>query len=129
MTDDPALNRGAYLVMGPGHCGECHTPRDALGGPIQARAFAGGASPESDAGNRVPNITPSPDGIGDWSVGDITAALRTGLLPDFETFGGAMVHVQENMAKLSEEDREAIALYLKALPPLPDAPGEDIPAK
>ena len=123
MTADPLLNRGAYLVTGPGHCGECHTPRDMLGGPIQARAFAGGAAPEGD--KTVPNITPGPGGIGDWSTGDIETALRTGLLPDFETFGGAMVHVQENMAKLTEEDREAIALYLKALPPLPDEPAPE----
>lgn len=26
------LLRGQYLVEGPGHCGECHTPRNALGG-------------------------------------------------------------------------------------------------
>ena len=123
MTADPLLNRGAYLVTGPGHCGECHTPRDMLGGPIQARAFAGGAAPEGD--KTVPNITPGPGGIGDWSTGDIETALRTGLLPDFETFGGAMVHVQENMAKLTDEDREAIALYLKALPPLPDEPAPE----
>ena len=122
------LNRGAYLVTGPGHCGECHTPRDALGGPIQSRAFTGGAAPEGDSRNRVPNITPHPDGIADWSVGDIKTALRTGILPDFETFGGAMVDVQQNMAKLTEEDREAIALYLKALPPLPDEPEGDAPA-
>jgi mono/diheme cytochrome c family protein len=122
---DPLLRRGAYLVTGPGHCGECHTPRDLLGGPIQERAYSGGKSPEGDSKNRVPNITPSPDGIGDWSVGDITAALRTGLLPDFESFGGAMVEVQENLAKLSDEDHEAIALYLKSLPPLPDEPPAD----
>ena len=124
---DAQVSRGAYLVTGPGHCGECHTPRDLLGGPIQERAFSGGASPEADAGNRVPNITPHPDGIADWSVDDIKAALRTGLLPDFETFGGAMADVQENMAKLTEEDREAIALYLKSLPPIPDAPERDVP--
>ncbi len=122
-TADAQLNRGAYLVTGPGHCSECHTPRDLLGGPIAARAFAGGAAPEGD--KTVPNITPGPGGIGDWSIGDIRTALRTGLLPDFESFGGAMVDVQENMAKLSEEDREAIALYLKALPPLPDAQEEN----
>ncbi len=124
-ADDPLVQRGSYLVTGPGHCGECHTPRDALGGPVPERAYSGGAAPEGDQANRVPNITPSEDGIGDWSVDDIAAALRTGILPDFETFGGAMVHVQENMAKLAEEDRRAIALYLKSLPPLPDAPPED----
>lgn len=126
---DAQLNRGAYLVTGPGHCGECHTPRDLLGGPVQARAYSGGDAPEGDSKNRVPNITPSPDGIGDWSIDDIKTALRTGLLPDFESFGGAMVHVQENLAKLSEEDREAIALYLKSLPPLPDEPDADAPAE
>jgi mono/diheme cytochrome c family protein len=126
---DARLNRGAYLVTGPGHCGECHTPRDRLGGPIQERAFSGGKSPEGDSKNRVPNITPHPDGIGDWTVDDITTALRTGLLPDFETFGGAMVDVQENLAKLTDADREAIALYLKALPPLPDDPQGGAPAK
>jgi mono/diheme cytochrome c family protein len=119
---DPLVQRGSYLVNGPGHCGECHTPRDALGGPIPEQAFVGGTAPEGNRANRVPNITPHPDGIGDWSVGDIKAALRTGILPGFETFGGAMVDVQQNMAKLSEQDREAIALYLKSLPPLPNAP-------
>jgi mono/diheme cytochrome c family protein len=126
---DPMLQRGAYLVNGPGHCGECHTPRDLLGGPIQSRAFSGGAAIEGEAKNTVPNITPHPEGIGDWSLGDIQAALRTGILPDFETLGGAMVDVQQNMAKLTEEDREAIAVYLKSLPPLPDEPEEETPAE
>ena len=112
---DPQVARGAYLVTGPGHCGECHTPRNALGAPDAAWAFAGAPDPEGD-GN-VPNITPHADGIGDWSVKDIAAALKTGILPDFETFGGTMTPVQENMAKLSDEDREAIGAYLKTLPP------------
>ena len=98
-----------------------------MGGPIPARAFSGGVAPEGDRANRVPNITPSPDGIGEWSVGDVAAALATGILPDFDTFGGAMVHVQENMAELCDQDREAIGLFLRSLPPLPDAPVEDGP--
>jgi len=115
---DAKVNRGAYLVTGPGHCGECHTPRNLLGGPETDWAFAGG--PEPDGKDTVPNITPSKDGIGDWSVKDITDALKLGLLPSFEGFGGAMIAVQENMAALTDEDREAIALYLKSLPPKPD---------
>ena len=113
-----AVNRGAYLVTGPGHCGECHTPRDPLGGPLQDMAFAG--APEPDGDKTVPNITPHGDGIEGWSVADITAALRTGLLPEFESFGGSMIAVQENMAELTDEDHEAIALYLLSLPPLPN---------
>ena len=109
--------RGAYLVNGPGHCGECHTPRNFLGGPEMDWAFSGG--PEPDGEGTVPNITPHEDGIGSWSVKDTASALKTGILPDFETFGGSMIAVQENMAKLSEQDREAIAIYLKSLPPKP----------
>lgn len=67
----------------------------------------------------IPNITPHRQGIGDWSVRDIAVALETGLLPDFETLGGVMTSVQENMAKLTAEDREAVAAYLKSLPPKP----------
>lgn len=119
---DPAasdqINRGAYLVNGLGHCGECHTPRNVLGGPLAEHAFAG--APEPDGKDTVPNITPHEDGIGAWTAADVTAALRTGLLPDFESFGGSMIAVQENMAELSAEDHEAIAAYLLSLPPKPD---------
>jgi mono/diheme cytochrome c family protein len=113
------VNRGAYLVNGPGHCGECHTPRNALGGPDPGRAFTGAPDLEGK-GDGVPNITPHKDGIGGWSEADIATALKTGLLPEFETFGGAMTRVQENMAELSDEDRAAIAAYLKSLLPLPN---------
>lgn len=116
-----AWNRGAYLVEGPAHCGECHTPRNALGGLRHERAFAGGAAPEGDG--RVPNITPHPDGIGSWSERDIVYSLETGFTPDFDTFGGSMVAVQRAIARLPDEDREAIAVYLKSLEPLPDDEG------
>ncbi len=119
---DPAasaeVNRGAYLVNGPGHCGECHTPRNLLGGTLSEHAFAG--AKEADGDDTVPNITMHIDGIGEWTAGDIKAALKTGILPEFENFGGSMIAVQENMAKLTDADREAIALYLLSLPPKPD---------
>lgn len=67
-------------------------------------------------------ITPSDDGIGDWSEA-IAYLLQTGNTPDFDTVGDNMVPVQENMAKLTPEDREAIAAYLKSLPPLPGCRG------
>jgi mono/diheme cytochrome c family protein len=71
-------NRGAYLVNGPGHCAECHSPRNALGAIISSQRFAGGPDPEGGEGS-VPNITPA--GIGDYSQGDIEQILEAGDLP------------------------------------------------
>lgn len=109
--------RGQYLVEGPGHCGECHTGRNLIGGPQLAKWLAGGAAAEGDG--FVPNITGGEKGIGEWSANDIAYYLESGFTPDFDSVGGAMVAVQENMAKLAKEDRAAIAAYLKAIPPLP----------
>lgn len=113
------VNRGSYLVLGPGHCGECHSPRNAFGGIVESEAFAGARNPEGKG--TVPNITPSKDGIGDWSAEDIAYLLETGNTPDFDVIGETMVPVQENMAKLVPEDRNAIAAFLKSLPPRPNA--------
>lgn len=114
--DDPKIARGQYLVEGPGHCGECHTPRNALGGIENGRWLAGGPNPEGKG--RIPNITPSDTGIGAWSESEIVEYLTTGFTPEFDSAGGAMVAVVENMARLPAEDREAIAAYLKAVPAL-----------
>jgi mono/diheme cytochrome c family protein len=114
-----AVNRGAYLVLGPGHCAECHSPRDGFGGIIASQAFSGARSLEGDG--TVPNITPSDDGIGNWTREDIAYLLETGSTPDFDVIGEAMAPVQENMARLTPEDRNAIAAFLKSLPPRPNA--------
>lgn len=111
-----ALNRGAYLVEGPGHCAECHSPRDAFGGVIAERRFAGGADPEGKGW--VPNITPHADGIGTWSQKDIAYLLETGFTPDSDSVGSTMADVVLNTSKLSAEDRAAMAAYVKALPPV-----------
>jgi len=119
---DPARsaqwNRGAYLVDAVAHCGECHTPRTWLGGLDGARPFNGGrlAGPGRDL---APNITSDPtDGIGSWSVGDIETLLKTGLTPKGDFVEAPMSEVVDNMAKLSDADRAAIATYVKSLPPL-----------
>jgi mono/diheme cytochrome c family protein len=106
--------RGQYLVEGPGHCGECHTPRDALGGFMKGQWLAGGPNPEGEG--RIPDIRPESQTIGSWSEADIANYLETGFTPDFDSAGGSMVKVQQNMARLPAEDRQAIAAYLKALP-------------
>ena len=114
-SDDAQIQRGAYLVHALGHCAECHTPRNIFGGLDQDRAFSGAADPDGDG--FVPNITPHQEGIGNWTQRDITSALKTGILPDYDTFGGSMILVQENMSQLTEEDQNAIAAYLSSLPP------------
>lgn len=115
-SSDATLKRGQYLVEGPGHCGECHTPRDALGGFVAGQWLAGAPNPEGEG--RVPNITRGSKSIGAWSEDDIVTYLETGFTPDFDSAGGAMVEVQKNIARLPAEDRKAIAAYLKAIPAL-----------
>ena len=119
-------NRGAYLVGGPGHCAECHSERNRAGAIVEERRFAGGPDPEGRG--IVPNITPSPTGIGGWTVDDIAALLKTGETPNFDTVGGPMGSVVANTAHLSEADRRAMAEYLLSLTPRegfkrPEQPG------
>ena len=108
-------NRGAYLVNGPGHCAECHSPRNALGGLIASQRFAGGPNPEGEGW--VPNITQQ-GGLSEWSDKDIAWFLQTGQTPEGDSAGGTMTRVISNMAQLSAADRMAIAVYLKSLPPV-----------
>ncbi|MFN7127013.1 MAG: c-type cytochrome [Allorhizobium sp.] len=108
------VKRGQYLVEGPGHCGECHTPRNALGGFLSDQWLAGGPNPEGEGS--IPNITPGSKSMGSWSEGDIVTYLESGFTPDYDSVGGSMVEVQKNMAELTAADREAIAAYLKAIP-------------
>jgi mono/diheme cytochrome c family protein len=112
------LARGQYLVEGPGHCGECHTPRNMIGGFMPGEWLAGARNPEGEG--VIPNITPGGKPVGDWSASDIAYYLESGFTPDFDSAGGSMVAVQENMAKLEGSDRDAIAAYLKALPVKPN---------
>jgi mono/diheme cytochrome c family protein len=113
-----AVRRGQYLVEGPGHCGECHTPRDLAGGLDRSRWLAGAVAAEGNG--IVPNITGGEGGIGSWSQQDIAYFLESGFTPDFDSVGGSMVEVQKNMALLPAADRDAIAAYLKAVPPHPN---------
>jgi mono/diheme cytochrome c family protein len=111
---DSQLLAGRYLVEGAGHCGECHTPRDIFGGLDTNRWLAG--APNLDGEGGVPDITPAGKNVSAWSAEDIAYYLESGFTPDFDTVGGTMVAVQENMAKLTREDRAAIAAYLKSIP-------------
>ncbi|WP_102223115.1 c-type cytochrome [Acidimangrovimonas sediminis] len=109
----PVEERGRYLVEAVSHCGQCHTPRNALGGMQTGRWLAGAANP--DGKGRIPNITPA---ALSWSRADIVAYLSTGLTPEFDSAGGHMAYVVENMGHLPKSDVEAIAAYLKKVPPM-----------
>lgn len=113
-ADDASVERGRYLSEALAHCGECHTPRGPLGALDTARWMAGAPNPSGRG--TIPNITPAEL---DWTAGDIAYYLETGFMPDFDTVGGHMAAVVSNFAKLSAEDRQAVAAYVKALPPIP----------
>lgn len=111
-------NRGAYLVNGPGHCAECHSPRNILGAIIESQRFAGGPAP--DGSGWVPNITPVGLQHGDevWSEKDIASYLNDGMTPSGDYAGGAMAEVIRNTSQIGPDDRAAIAAYVAALPPV-----------
>jgi mono/diheme cytochrome c family protein len=109
-----AWNRGAYLSNTIGHCGECHTPRDLLMVPDPSRHFAGGAHPAGEG--KVPSLRGLLARKRYEDAADLTAALQFG-----ETYGydklssGGMGKIQENLARLADEDVQAIAEYLVSL--------------
>lgn len=108
-------NRGRYLAEAVVHCEECHTPRNFLGGLKRRQAFAG--NPQGPDGQKAPNITADAEtGIGKWTIEDITTLLKTGQTPDFDFVGSGMAEVVKGTAALSDEDRRAIAVYVKSLP-------------
>jgi mono/diheme cytochrome c family protein len=115
-TPDPSQtaqwNRGAYLVNGPGHCAECHSPRNFLGAIVESRRFAGGPSPNGLGG--VPDITQGK--LHDWKVEELAETLLNGMTADADLVGGIMMEVVSSTKHLSAADREAMAVYLKSLP-------------
>ncbi len=107
----PTAARGRYIAEALAHCGECHTPRNLLGAMDRSRWLGGAPNPSGQG--RIPNITPGKLG---WTAADIVQYLTTGFTPEYDSVGGHMVHVVENMARLPESDRQAVAEYLLAVP-------------
>ena len=116
-TRDVSWNRGRYLVSALGHCGECHTPRNALGAIDDTAPFGGNRyGPDGWVVPALVGATKS--NFAHWSVEEIAEYLKSGVKPDFDSVQGPMVEViEDNTKHLSEEDRRAVALYLKSLNP------------
>jgi mono/diheme cytochrome c family protein len=114
----PMVARGAYLVQALGHCSECHTPRNLLGGPKRDRFLAGGKGPD---GKRILNLTPTR--LEKWSDAELKEFLSTGLTPDGDVAAESMGEVIRNTtSRLTAEDLAAVMAYLRSLPPLPEEP-------
>ncbi|WP_159712236.1 cytochrome c [Geminicoccus flavidas] len=111
---DAAWNEGAYLVRGPGHCAECHSPRTfwGFGVPDPGQELAG--NPGDLITGRAPAITPDPEhGIGKWSPGDLDMFLSLGMTPEGDFVGGEMAKVVENATgPIPEQTRAAIVSFL-----------------
>jgi mono/diheme cytochrome c family protein len=109
-----AWNRGAYLVEGLAHCGECHTPRNLMFARKQGQALAGG---DVD-GWKAWNITSDPDtGIGRWSDADIASYLSTGHANGHGAAAAGMRQaVDLSLSKLTPADIDAMVRYLRSVP-------------
>jgi mono/diheme cytochrome c family protein len=110
---DDAWNRGQYLAEAVAHCAECHSSRNLFGAVKPDTRFAGGQDPEGVG--YIPNITPKR--IGDWTEANIAEVLKTGNTPTHGRVGSSMADVVTNTATLPQSDRDAIAVYIKSLPP------------
>jgi mono/diheme cytochrome c family protein len=108
-------NRGAYLVEGLGHCSDCHSPRNLLGGIEKAKAMSGALIDGWFALDLTSDIS---TGLGDWPAQELATYFKTGVAKDKTTTLGPMAEVIRNsLSYLSDEDRLAMAEYLKSLPP------------
>lgn len=104
--------RGAYLVGTLGHCGECHTPRNFLGGPDKSALLGGAKIPEG----KVPNLTPTR--LKKWSDADLKEYLLSGTAPNGDIAVEPMSEVITNTtSKLTADDMAAVIAYLRTLPP------------
>jgi len=113
------LNRGAYLVNALGHCGECHTPRNFLGGPKMSR-FLGGAKLAEGAA-AASNLRS--EGMKKSSDKDLKDFLQTAMTPDGDVAAESMAEVVRNTTgQLTPQDLDALVAYLRSLPTLPDEP-------
>jgi mono/diheme cytochrome c family protein len=120
------IERGRYLSDHVSICGDCHTPRDAFGAPDHSLSLAG--AKDGPLGEEVPNITSDPTtGIGKWKESDVVDVLELGMLPDMDNVQGLMAELVDGVAggpgygAAPREELEAIAAYIKTVPPVENA--------
>ena len=113
-SQSESWNRGSYLVNGPGHCQECHTPRNAVMALDESRAFEGGPHPEGKG--RVPSLRGLIERGRYTDAADLASALQNGEMMGYDKLAsGGMGQVQRNISQLPESDIQAIADYIATL--------------
>jgi len=117
------VERGRYLTDHVSLCGDCHTPRNSIGVPQQNYYLAGAGKKIGPLGEAVPNITPEKEtGIGEWKREDVIELLHSGIKPDLDNAQGLMAEVIQGVGvgykDMNKEDAQAIADYLKTVPPV-----------
>ena len=114
-TKSASWNRGAYLVEGFGHCSDCHSPRNLLGGIERSKDFEGAVIDGWFALDLTADIA---TGLGSWTVNEISSYLKTGTYKGKTTALGPMAEVVQNsLSYLTTTDLNAMAEYLKSIPP------------
>jgi mono/diheme cytochrome c family protein len=112
-TKSAQWNRGAYLVQGLGHCGDCHTAKKLFGGPVRDESLQGGTW----QGWYAPNLAGDErDGLGAWSKDEIVEFLKTGSTAKTAAVGRMTEVVANSTSRFSDDDLMAVATYLKDLP-------------
>ena len=110
-----AWNRGAYLVRGLGHCGACHTARNAFGANSDMMDLSGGLIPMQNW--YAPSLaSPREAGVADWEPAQIVKLLQTGVAPRGTVLGPMAEVVLQSTQHLAPADLQAMAVFLKALP-------------
>ena len=110
--NDDLWNRGRKLVGGAAHCAACHTARNFVGArKSDTEHFKGSSS--LPGGGKAPAIDFDSLKAQDWTVDALAYALRTGIKPDGDAFGGSMGEVVlYGTSFLTDQDRKAMATYL-----------------
>ena len=110
-TQSEAWNRGKYIVLGPGHCVSCHSPRNALGGIDPGQELAGNSV--GGPGGKAPPLTKAALGKNGYTPETLISALTDGFTPNFDSLGGAMGEVvADETSQWTDTDRQAVATYL-----------------
>lgn len=105
---DGTTSRGAYMINTLGHCNECHTPRNEIGMLLTRQRLQGNKQ------LKAPDISPTANGVGDWSYEELENLFRYGELKDGDYVADHMGEVVDySTSKWTRDDLDAAIEYLQ----------------